>query len=61
MMMVKELFSTTLVEIVVEIFGLLWKSFPAISFTRFPQGAFSQSCGNVENSELTFIYKELNQ
>jgi hypothetical protein len=59
MMMVKGLFSTTLVEITVEIFSLLWKSFPATSFSTFPQADFSQPCGNVENSELKFIYKEL--
>jgi hypothetical protein len=60
MLMAKELISTTLVEIIVENFSLLWKSFPATSFSTFPQGDFSQPCGNVENFQLILIYKELN-
>ena len=51
-LILKELISTMAVEIVVEIFASLWKSIVAISFSRFPQAIFSQSCGNVENLKL---------
>lgn len=61
MLMVKELISTTTVEIIVEIFTHLWKSDPAIKISTFPQGTFSQSCGNVENLKSKLIFKELNK
>jgi hypothetical protein len=60
MLMLKEIESTAPVEIAVEISLRLWKTPPLIKFSTFPQAIFYSSCGNVENSDLIEIYKELN-
>jgi hypothetical protein len=47
----KELFSTALVEIAVEIFLVLWKKFFCRKFSTFPQPLFSDplwKCGKLE-------------
>jgi hypothetical protein len=44
-----EIFSTTPVEIAVEISALLWKRNMRGEFSTFPQALFEPSCGNVEN------------
>jgi hypothetical protein len=60
MLMLKGIESTAPVEIAVEISGELWKISTLTKFSTFPQGLFCSSCGNVENSQLIEIYKELN-
>jgi hypothetical protein len=57
--MLKGIESTAPVEIAVENFGELWKIYNLTKFSTFPQGLFGSSCGNVENSHLIAMYKEL--
>ena len=59
MLMLKEIESTAPVEMVVEISLRLWIIPTMTKFSTFPQAIFHPSCGNVENSDLTEIYKEL--
>lgn len=60
MLILKEMESTAPVEIAVEISGRLWINPMLIKFSTFPQAPFHQTCGNVENSDLNELYKELN-
>jgi len=61
MMILKEIESTAPVEIVVEISLRLWIIPMPSEFSTFPQAIFYSSCGNVENSDLNEIYKELSR
>jgi hypothetical protein len=60
MLIAKKIESTAPVEIAVEIFAGLWKISNLIEFSTFPQALSGSSCGNVENSQLIVISKELN-
>jgi hypothetical protein len=51
----KGLFSTTPVEIAVEISSKLWKILALSEISTFPQALFPSACGNVENLKLNLV------